>query len=170
MDEYLAIAGAAGASVAAVWNRWRPSVDPVLSRIEGRLVPSHVDPVPDNILILPQGDRLVAEFVDWEYSAPAAPVWDLADFAVEARLERAEQAALLAAYAAATESAVAAAFELYKPMLDLLAAAWAASQTRLPGRRTEHDALIEARLARALDVLERPDFGRTLAEAGRFGT
>lgn len=163
MDEYLAIAGSAGRHVAKIWSRWRPATVPVLTRIEAQLVPSHVDPVPRNILVSQAEDEAHAQFVDWEYSAPAAPVWDLADFAIEAQLTRDEEAALLSAYGIEGGSTGAAAFRLYKPMLDLLAAAWAGSQAALHGNRAEQAGLIEMRLARANDALDQPDFAAFLA-------
>ena len=163
MDEYLAIAGVAGHRAARVWAGWRSEMMPVLTRIEAQLVPSHVDPVPSNILISHSNGEARAQFVDWEYSAPAAPVWDLADFAIEADLSRDEEATLLSAYGIAAGSATEAAFRLYKPMLDLLAAAWAASQVALHGNRAEQAGMIDARLARAKDVLDRPGFAASLA-------
>lgn len=163
MDEYLAIAGAAGRQVVTVWSRWQPDIVPVLTRIEAQLVPSHVDPVPQNVLIAQADDSVHAQFVDWEYSAPAAPVWDLADLAIEADLTGDEEAALLSAYGIGQGSAAEAAFHVYKPMLDLLAAAWAASQVALHGNRTEQAGMIDVRLARAKDALDRPEFAASMA-------
>lgn len=163
MDEYLSIAGSAGQRIASVWSRWRADVVPVLTRIESQLVPSHVDPVPRNILLSQSDDGFVARFVDWEYSAPAAPIWDLADFAIEADLSRDEDAMLLSAYGIAAGSSGVAAFHIYKPMLDLLAAAWAASQVALHGNRAEQAGMVETRLARATEVLDRPGFDTALA-------
>lgn len=163
MDEYLAIAGSVGQPVARVWTRWCPDVVPVLTRIEAQLVPSHVDPVPRNILLSHADEGVIAQFVDWEYSAPAAPVWDLADFAIEADLNRDDETALLTAYGVAAGTSRAAAFHIYKPMLDLLAAAWAASQVALHGNRAEQAGIVESRLARATGALDTPGFGAWLA-------
>lgn len=63
------------------------------------LVPSHIDPVPENLLDL--GDRVV--MLDWEYSALSHPLWDLAYFATEAGLSRDERAILLATSGVACE-------------------------------------------------------------------
>jgi thiamine kinase len=163
MGEYLEIARAAGEAVAEVWIPRRSGIAPVLTRIETQLVPSHVDPVPRNILIAHADDGVLAQFVDWEYSAPAAPVWDLADFAIEADLNRDEETALLTAYGIAAGTSTEAAFHIYKPLLDLLASAWAASQVALHGGRAEQAGMIESRLARAKDALDRPGFGAWLA-------
>jgi thiamine kinase-like enzyme len=132
-------------------------------------VPSHIDPVPDNILLMPDNAAPAVWFVDWEYSAPAAAAWDLADFAIEAALDTAEQAALLAAYAGSYASRLEPAFRLYQALLDLLAAAWGASQNALPGHRTDHRHLIATRLARACAALDGPEFGRLVADAARDG-
>ena len=163
MDEYLAIAGSVGQPVARVWTHWRPDIAPVLTRIEAQLVPSHVDPVPRNVLISHADDGVAAQFVDWEYSAPAAPVWDLADFAIEADLNREEEAVLLSAYGIGAGTGGEAAFHIYMPLLDLLAAAWAASQVALHGNRAEQEGMVESRLGRAKDALDRPGFDTSLA-------
>jgi len=168
MEEYLAIAGRAGSGAAALWSRWRPMLVPVLPLIESELVPSHVDPVPRNILVAGTGDAARVRFVDWEYSAPAAPIWDLADFAIEAELGDDDEKRLLSAYGIEPRTAVDAAFRLYKPLLDLLAAAWAASQIALHGSRAEHDAMIGARLARARAACERPGFETLIPAAARL--
>jgi thiamine kinase-like enzyme len=166
MNHYLDIAGSAGASVATVWQSVRREVEPVLARLERHLVPSHVDPVPANLLLNDAGKHVSVQFIDWEYSAPAAAVWDLADFSIEAGLAPVEDDALLAAYASQQGTASAAAFTLYKAMLDLLAAAWAASQMALPGAREAHHDMIPLRLARSRRVLDAPDFAALVAEAG----
>ncbi|MEX0807485.1 MAG: choline/ethanolamine kinase family protein [Dongiaceae bacterium] len=166
MDHYLDIAGIAGASVATVWQSVRTHVEPVLARLERHLVPSHVDPVPANLLLNNADRRRSVQFIDWEYSAPATAVWDLADFAIEAGLTPAEDDALLAAYASQQGTASVAAFRLYKAMLDLLAAAWAASQTALPGARAAHDDMVPRRLARSRRILDAPDFTALVTEAG----
>jgi aminoglycoside phosphotransferase (APT) family kinase protein len=57
-------------------------------------VPCHVDPWPGNVLV--GEDRLV--LVDWEYSAMSDPLWDLADFAVEADLDMRSRRSLLHAH------------------------------------------------------------------------
>ncbi|MEX2201717.1 MAG: choline/ethanolamine kinase family protein [Dongiaceae bacterium] len=166
LDHYLDIAGSTGASVATVWQSVRTYVEPVLVRLERHLVPSHVDPVPANLLLNGAGASVSVQFIDWEYSAPATAVWDLADFSIEASLTAPEDDALLAAYASQQGTASVAAFRLYKAMLDLLAAAWAASQTALPGARAAHDGMIPRRLARSRRILDAPDFVALVAEAG----
>ncbi|MEX1108813.1 MAG: choline/ethanolamine kinase family protein [Dongiaceae bacterium] len=166
LNHYLDIAGIAGASVAAIWQRVRSEVEPVLERLERHLVPSHVDPVPANILLSNVDTHTSVHFIDWEYSAPATGVWDLADFSIEAGLTAMEDDALLAAYASQQGRVSIAAFALYKAMLDLLAAAWAASQTALPGARAAHDDMIPLRLARSCRVLDASDFAALVAKAG----
>lgn len=166
LDHYLDIAGIAGASVAATWQGVRSEVEPVLARLERHLVPSHVDPVPANLHLNCDGTHVSVQFIDWEYSAPATAVWDLADFSIEAGLTAAEGDALLAAYANKQGPVSVAAFKLYKAMLDLLAAAWAASQTALPGAQAAHDDMIPLRLARSRLVLDAPDLAALVAEAG----
>jgi len=167
MEHYLGIGGTAGAEVMSVWERWRRRVEPVVAEIESRLVPSHVDPVPQNILVSGSGEGMKIRLVDWEYSAPAAAVWDLADFAIEAALDPAEQMSLLSAYGDPDARRIEPAFNVYKPLLDLLAAAWAASQMALPGRRAEHGPLLRTRLARATEGLEADGYGASLEAAAQ---
>ena len=57
-------------------------------------VPSHRDPVLSNLLLNPQRLWLI----DWEYSAMAAPYWDLAILCNEAELDLAQSRRLLNAY------------------------------------------------------------------------
>jgi len=166
MNYYLDIAGMAGTPVAAIWQSVRAEVEPVLARLERHLVPSHVDPVPANLLLHDASGHVSVKFIDWEYSAPATAVWDLADFSIEAGLRPAEDDALLAAYASQQGPVSVSAFKLYKAMLDLLAAAWAASQTALPGARAAHDDMIPLRLARSRLVLDAPGLAALVAEAG----
>jgi thiamine kinase-like enzyme len=165
MDLYLEIAGRGGKPIITVWQCVRPLVEPVLGRIEQTLVPSHVDPAPENLLLAVSDHGPVVRLIDWEYSAPAAAVWDLADFSIEANLDQAEDELLLGAYAGEAAASIAPSFRLYKAMLDLLAAAWAASQAALHGVRKEHGGMIEGRLARSLGIIEAPDFPAIVAAA-----
>ncbi|MBL8573497.1 MAG: phosphotransferase [Hyphomicrobiaceae bacterium] len=59
-----------------------------------KTVPSHGDPVPENLLVSPAG----VVFIDWEYAALASPTWDLAYFILHAGLAVSEEAALIKAY------------------------------------------------------------------------
>ena len=59
------------------------------------LVPSHCDPVPENIL--DNGTRLF--LIDWEYAGMNDPAWDLAYLALEGGLGPDDESAMLAAYA-----------------------------------------------------------------------
>lgn len=169
LDLYLDIAGDTGTRVASAWRHWRKRIAPTIAYIEATLVPSHVDPVPDNILLFDRGDRLAVRFIDWEYAAPAAAVWDLADFAIEADLSKSEEAELLTGYAGEQASAIMPAFRLYEALLDLLAAAWAASQMSLVSSASGHAGMVEARLARATEAFGRPEFERALAAVEQSG-
>lgn len=59
-----------------------------------KAVPSHGDPVPENLLVA--GSSVV--FIDWEYAALTSPTWDLAYFILHAGLATSEEAALVKAY------------------------------------------------------------------------
>jgi thiamine kinase-like enzyme len=75
------------------WWRLRDELEAIRFPL-GATVPCHVDPWPGNVLAT--DDRLV--LVDWEYSAMSDPLWDLADFAVEAALDVRGRRALLRAH------------------------------------------------------------------------
>jgi thiamine kinase-like enzyme len=96
--------------------------------------PCHVDPSPGNILVSPSRGWLL---IDWEYSAMAYPLWDLATVAVESGFGPEEDERLLRAYFGEVSSADRGRFKLYRPMLRLVAAAWAnaalASGSTAPG-------------------------------------
>jgi thiamine kinase-like enzyme len=54
-------------------------------------VPSHIDLLPENILLQDEGLWLI----DWEYSAMASPFWDIAIFSNSAELDSASSISLL---------------------------------------------------------------------------
>lgn len=65
-----------------------------LETVDAAPVPSHKDLVLENLLL--DGDRLW--LIDWEFSSPASPYWDLATFANAAGLDYAQSRQLLAEY------------------------------------------------------------------------
>lgn len=147
MERYLAKAGAAApATLRQAWASLadeRAALDPE----DGPLVSSHIDPNADNFLW--SGNRLW--LVDWEYSALAPPLWDLADFAAAVDLPPPARTPLLTAYGLAEGSDLSQRFRLHMRAHHLLAAGWAAMQAALrPAEADSFRALQEARLARAM--------------------
>ena len=97
LELYLSIAGHAhpGAEAASgpLWRRLGP-LRLSASLAPGRLVPCHVDPVPDNVI--DTGTAVV--LVDWEYAAMSEPLWDLSYASIEGSFDAAEEGALFEGY------------------------------------------------------------------------
>ena len=124
VDQYLALAGA---EAPIGLRRLRELAEPARVALEAfpvAWVPSHIDPAPANFLLSGQGLFLI----DWEYSAMCEPAWDLAGLAIEARLDPAQRRRLLEAYGAADDERLANRAELFRALLHLVAASWAAAQ------------------------------------------
>jgi thiamine kinase-like enzyme len=84
-------------------------------------VPCHNDPWPGNFV--DAGEQLY--LIDWEFSGMNDPMWDLADFSVEAGFGPKQDRTLVEAYHGGPFSpAVYSRLELYKAMSDLLWAYW----------------------------------------------
>jgi thiamine kinase-like enzyme len=65
-----------------------------LKRMDWQPAPCHIDPLAENFL--DSGDKVY--IVDFEYSAPYDPMWDVGDFAVEAELGPEQELALMRSY------------------------------------------------------------------------
>ncbi len=156
-------------------RRWPSDLDPAaiarradaartaLERNRGHLVPSHIDPVPDNFVASGRGPVLY--LLDWEYSAMCEPMWDLAALSIEAQLDAAQDGSLLAAYFPAVTAAEACRFALYKGMLNLMAAAWALVQVADGNPNADFTAFARDRLARHLVVAESAAYRACIAAA-----
>lgn len=70
------------------------AVDNALGAMAGELAPCHGDMTPANILLTPDGLRLI----DWEYAVMADPAWDLGYLASEASLDDGGVARLVGEY------------------------------------------------------------------------
>lgn len=125
IDQYLVLADT---EAPAALRRLRELAEPARAALEAHpvsWVPSHIDPSPANFL---QGRRGLF-LIDWEYAAMCEPAWDLAGLAIEARLDATQQRRLLQAYDAPNGESLAARVELFRVLLHLVAASWAAAQT-----------------------------------------
>lgn len=101
----------------------------VLGRLEtadADAVPSHNDPVLENLQL--DGDRIW--LIDWEYSAPASPYWDLATLANAADFDYAQSRELLQEYSAGGAPLDESILFDYRGLLRLLADLWMASFAR----------------------------------------
>src|SRR5262245_5875505 len=85
IDDYLKILKAKNASVPKGYPQALASAESVRRALNAQAVPlvaCHCDPLSENFL--DTGERMW--IVDWEYSGMNDPIWDVGDFAVEARL------------------------------------------------------------------------------------
>lgn len=132
LDEYMALAAQRGWPGGLDLTPIRRRAEPARAALEGAaapLVPSHIDPVPQNFV----RGRAAAQqptlyLLDWEYAAMAEPMWDLAAVSIEAELDAAQERLLLDTYFGGAVVRQAGRFALYKASLNLLAAAWAVVQ------------------------------------------
>jgi thiamine kinase-like enzyme len=170
LDLYLALARDADAPPLAELAEMRWAAEPVrtlLRACRGELRPCHIDPAPQNFLLLddPAGRRLF--LIDWEYSAMAEPIWDLADLSVEAGFEDVQDEAMLEAYQGEATPARHSHLRAYKAMLDLLGAAWAHLQAAVGNDSADFHQQAAQRLERCRAVMDAPDFAEHLDRLGR---
>ncbi|MDT8853969.1 phosphotransferase family protein [Paracoccaceae bacterium Fryx2] len=124
------------------------------------LVPSHCDPLCENLL--DTGDRMW--LVDWEYSGMNDPMWDLGDLSVEAGFDAAQDAELLAAYFDGPASAADhGRMVIYKAMCDLLWTLWGLIQLADANPAEDFRAYADARFARCKALMASPGFAPHLA-------
>ncbi len=96
---------------------------PLVQDRDAEYVPSHGDPVLENLLV---GDDRVW-LIDWEFSAMASPCWDLAILYNAARLDYAESRALLTDYCADGLQVEESLLFDYRNLLQLLSDCWMAA-------------------------------------------
>lgn len=93
------------------------------------------------------------------------PMWDLAGLAIEGDLDPDREVKLLEIYFGRTEKTWRSRLYLYKLVLRLLAASWAAVQIADANSPEPAKALLDSFLARVAEGLGGPEFGRHLAAA-----
>lgn len=95
----------------------------VLQRESLTNFPTHGDATPGNFLATPNGIMLL----DWEYSAPNDPAWDLAYFAIESGINRADLDRMLHSWAESGEefNDIRDRVFLYEPIVELVICLWA---------------------------------------------
>ena len=120
-----------------------------IADLEVTLVPSHVDPSPGNLLLRSDGVVLV----DWEFSAMAAPAWDLAILSVEASFDHDQDMAVLAAHGNDATDWRRDQFAMFKACLALITAAWGHAQLALGAGGTDYRAFIQERTDLTLRLL-----------------
>lgn len=128
----------------------------------GSTATCHNDPWPGNILV---GDQRLL-LIDWEYSGLGDPLWDLAHFAVESRLDDDQAGRLLTAWhGRVPPPSMCARLALWRPVTDVVWALWARVQHAGGNDREDLRAYARGRLHRARRTLEGDALGRALAVA-----
>ncbi|WP_374384829.1 phosphotransferase [Dongia sp.] len=123
------------------------------------LVPCHIDPNPANFLRRPDGSLLL---IDWEFAAMEEPHWDLAAVGQEAEVpEPLEQALILPLVGAAQWPR----FQLYKTVLNLVAASWCEAELSAGNDFAGLRDLRDARVARLKSRLAQPEHADWLRTA-----
>ena len=119
------------------------------------LAPCHCDPLCENFL----DDGQKMWIVDWEYSGMNDPMWDLGDLSVEAEMEAAQEAALLAGYfGRAPTAAEAGRVTIYKAMCDLLWTLWGLIQLADGNPAADFRAYADGSFARCRALMADPAF------------
>ncbi|WP_298812706.1 choline/ethanolamine kinase family protein [uncultured Roseibium sp.] len=127
----------------------------VLAAANLPLAPCHCDPLCENFL--DDGEKMW--IVDWEYSGMNDPLWDLGDLSVEAGMNAAQDAEMLAAYfgrqptAAETGRVV-----IYKAMCDLLWTLWGLIQLADDNPAEDFWAYATGRFDRCRKLMQDPSF------------
>jgi thiamine kinase-like enzyme len=159
LDQYLALAGA---EAPAALRRLCELAQPARAALETHpvvWVPSHIDPSPANFL--QSGKELL--LIDWEYSAMCEPAWDLAGLAMEAGLDAAQRRRLLDAYRAPDAQSLEIRVELFRVLLHLVAATWAAAQAAAAEEGTLYRDLTDGYIGRAEPLVAGAEFRSLLA-------
>jgi len=140
-------------------------VKDVLAQADLPLAPCHCDPLCENFL----DDGKIMWIVDWEYSGMNDPLWDLGDLSVEAGMDDAQDAEMLAAYfGRAPSDAERGRMVIYKAMCDLLWTLWGLIQLADDNPAEDFWAYATGRFARCRALMQDPRFAAHL-DAVRAG-
>jgi thiamine kinase-like enzyme len=168
LDEYLRLAEESGHPATGLrlrelkaFRRRLAPLEPILGPGWSPAKPCHIDPAPHNFIVA--GERRY--LVDWEYSAMCEPLWDLAGLSIEGGLDPDRDARMLDIYFGKAEKTWISRLYLYKIVLRLLAAAWAAVQIADGNSPAPARTLLDSFLVRVEEGLGAADFSRHLAAA-----
>jgi thiamine kinase-like enzyme len=169
LDRYLHVINDARYPIGADIGAARREAEAMRTPLAGQsaaLVPSHIDPVPDNFVAAPAGQRHEALYLlDWEYSAMSHPLWDLADLSIEAEFSVADDDLLLATYDGTVTPERRAGLLIYKALLHLVGAVWALMQQAVGNRIADYPAIAADRFTRYRTLAESDEMQRMLGNA-----
>jgi thiamine kinase-like enzyme len=163
LDDYLAMAGASAprARELRALRVHGERLRPLLAPGWGPERPCHIDPAPHNFIVA----RGRTFLLDWEYSAMCEPLWDLAGLSIEGAFDAGQDESMLNIYFGRAEHPWASRLHLYKIMLRLLAAAWAAVQLVDGNGDGQARELLQSLTCRAAEDLAARDLDRHIAAA-----
>jgi thiamine kinase-like enzyme len=168
IDEYLNVLSTKDVSLPDGYHEVVAAAAPVkevLAQADLPLAPCHCDPLCENFL----DDGAVMWIVDWEYSGMNDPLWDLGDLSVEAGMDAAQDAEMMAAYFGRPPTdAEQGRMVIYKAMCDLLWTLWGLIQLADENPAEDFWAYATGRFGRCKALMQDASFNRHL-EAVRAG-
>ncbi len=163
IDDYLKILADKNATLPDGYHDIVAAAEPVKEALAANpavLAPCHCDPLCENFL----DDGDIMWIVDWEYSGMNDPLWDLGDLSVEAGMDAAQDAEMLAAYFdGAPSPAQMGRVVIYKAMCDLLWTLWGLIQHADDNAAEDFWAYASGRFERCKVLMNAPEFGGHVA-------
>lgn len=158
IDDYLKILSTKDVKLPDGYHELVASAAPikeVLSKTDLPLAPCHCDPLCENFL----DDGEIMWIVDWEYSGMNDPLWDLGDLSVEAGMDDAQDAEMMAAYfGRPPKAAEMGRMVMYKAMCDLLWTLWGLIQVADENPAEDFWAYSVGRFDRCKTLMQGPSF------------
>lgn len=158
IEDYLGVLAAKDATLPDGYHDVVAAAKPVqdvLAAADLPLAPCHCDPLCENFL--DDGDKMW--IVDWEYSGMNDPLWDLGDLSVEAGMDAAQDAEMMAAYFGRTPTASETGrMVIYKAMCDLLWTLWGLIQHANDNPAEDFWAYATGRFERCKALMNAPEF------------
>lgn len=162
IDDYLQILSTKDVALPEGYHDVVAAAQPVkdaLARAGPPLAPCHCDPLCENFL----DDGAKMWIVDWEYSGMNDPLWDLGDLSVEAGMDAAQDAEMMAAYFGRKPTdAERGRMVIYKAMCDLLWTLWGLIQLANENPADDFWAYATGRFERCKSLMQDDSFNRHL--------
>ncbi|WP_435231884.1 phosphotransferase [Pseudopelagicola sp. nBUS_20] len=160
IDDYLSVLSTKDVALPEGYHEVVAAAEPVkqvLAKADLPLAPCHCDPLCENFL----DDGTIMWIVDWEYSGMNDPLWDLGDLSVEAGMDAAQDAEMLAAYFGRLPTdAEQGRMVIYKAMCDLLWTLWGLIQLADDNQAEDFWAYADGRFARCKALMQDDGFNQ----------
>ncbi|WP_435136112.1 phosphotransferase [Pseudopelagicola sp. nBUS_19] len=160
IDDYLSVLSTKDVALPEGYHEVVAAAEPVkqvLAKADLPLAPCHCDPLCENFL----DDGTIMWIVDWEYSGMNDPLWDLGDLSVEAGMDAAQDAEMMAAYFGRLPTdAERGRMVIYKAMCDLLWTLWGLIQLADDNQAEDFWAYADGRFARCKALMQDDGFNQ----------